>query len=168
MISSTLLAAMIASSAVAQNPPRKPRIVYPTPVLQPLVPRAEWTSTVTNIDLWLHVPQEDHVIGDAIVWWKLWSAWHPKAPPPAVNFNEEMLLVFTARGPNVPGARLYLNGGHLFGTVSRTVMGGPGFGYRIVAVPRAGVATVFGKSVVRPLAGVPAESARLAGSTREE
>jgi hypothetical protein len=150
---SLLLAATLSASAQDQVerlpvPPREvPQVRYNMPVLMPMEFAAAWSDTISDLKKKAAAPAEDHFIADAATWTKLWKAWRGDEKVPTVNFQEEVLFVFTALGPNVPILRLYKNGSHVGGVVARTVKGGPGFGYHIVKVPRAGIKTFFDKTL---------------------
>jgi hypothetical protein len=120
---------------------------YPMPVLDSQLPAAEWTGYVLDPKLRAAAPEADPVIADAAAWAKLWGAWRGQEPLPEVNFEEEALFVFTALGPNIPCLKLYRVGANVGGTVYQTLRGGPGFGYRIIKVPRKGTASLFGRSI---------------------
>jgi hypothetical protein len=149
-IASTLAVA-IASTARAQeqnDAPKDNKVVrYAMPILRPLQPAAEWTGIVTDPTLKAAAPEADHVVADAATWEKLWGTWNANTPLPEDNFEKDMLFVFTALGHNVPSAKLHRIGGHVNGRVYRTVIGGPGFGYRIIKVPRKGITDFFGQPI---------------------
>ena len=63
------------------------------------------------------------------------------------DFKTELLLVYTALGPNVPSVKLYEARGSVTAHVSQTVLGGNGFGYRILKIPRKGIHTVAGQKI---------------------
>lgn len=117
------------------------------PILVPLQTTADWSGHVLEWKLRAAAPERDHVVRDALTWERLWKAWTGDGEVPRVRFQEEVLLVFTAAGPNVPCLKLYLVGGNLCGSVGRTCKGGPGFGYRIVKVPRKALKSFFGEAV---------------------
>lgn len=81
---------------------------------------------------------------------KLWKAWRPDEAVPEIDFRKEMVIVGTADGPNLVIFEPQLqDDGDLKFVVASTRMFGPGFGYRLVKVPRDGVKTVNGKSIER-------------------
>jgi hypothetical protein len=141
----------ITRCACAQEKADAPKDVkavrYAMPINRPLKLTAEWTGVVTDVTLKAAAPEADHLISDAATWAKVWGTWNAKEILPEVNFEKDMLLVFTALGPNVPGLKLNRNGGNINGTVYRTVKGGPGFGYRIIKVPRKGISAFFGDPI---------------------
>ena len=155
----TVLAVFLATGAAWATPaqekveskPEAPNEVkavrYAMPILRPLKPAAEWAGVVWDLKLKAAAPEADYVISDAASWAKLWDTWRGKEKLPEVNFKEELLFVFTALGPNVPCLELYRSGSNVCGTVGRTVKGGPGFGYRIVKLPRKGISTFFGQPI---------------------
>jgi hypothetical protein len=135
----------------AEPKPEAPQEVkavrYPMPVLDPLKPAAEWAGYVLDPKLRTAAPETDPVIADAAAWAKLWGTWRGQEPLPEVNFEEEVLFVFTAIGPNIPCLKLYRVGANVGGTVFQTVKGGPGFGYRVIKVPRKGTDSLFGRLI---------------------
>jgi hypothetical protein len=131
-----------------QEAPKDEKVVrYAMPILKPLQTTADWSGCVLDGKLRAAAPEADHVVRDAMTWQKLWKAWNGDRELPKVNFKEEVLFVFTARGPNVPCLELYLCGGNVCGTVGRTCKGGPGFGYRIVKVPQKEIKSLFGRPI---------------------
>jgi hypothetical protein len=68
------------------------------PIHQPLQTTADWSGYVLDGKLRAAAPEEDHVVGDAEIWQKLWKAWNGDKELPKVNFKEEVLFVFTAVG----------------------------------------------------------------------
>ncbi len=93
----------------------------------------------------------DGFILDQEAWDKLWKAWRGQEKVPAVDFHKQMVLVFTADGPNSVGCTPTLDGkGNVRADAMSTMIGGPGFGYLLLCIPREGVQTVNGK----PLPGV--------------
>jgi hypothetical protein len=131
-----------------QQAPQDEKIVRQVmPILQPLQTTTDWSGYVLNGKLRAAAPEVDHVVRDAMTWQKLWKAWNSNRELPEVNFAEEVLFVFTALGPNVPCLKLHLWGGNVGGTVGRTCKGGPGFGYRIVKVPKKEIKSFFGTPI---------------------
>jgi hypothetical protein len=80
----------------------------------------------------------------------LWKAWRPDEKVPAVDFKQNLVLVGLADGPNQAGIRATLDDGNLKVLVQQTLIGGPGFGYQLAVVPRAGIKTINGKDVPAP------------------
>jgi hypothetical protein len=131
----------------AEPPPPKPpvRVVLWNP--KPLQPTAEWSALVLDLKKRDAAPAK-FFIADAEAWSKLWRTWRGDEQLPEVNFQKEILLVSTALGPNHVILKPVLNpGGNVSLTLGQTVRGGPGFTYRIVSVPRAGVKSVQGQPV---------------------
>jgi hypothetical protein len=79
---------------------------------------------------------------------ELWQAWSVDAKLPQVDFQTHMVLVDTVPGPNRSfSGPLKLENGDLTYSVASTRMGGPGFGYLMMIVPRKDIKTVNGKPV---------------------
>ncbi|MFT5300303.1 MAG: hypothetical protein ACI814_001077 [Mariniblastus sp.] len=88
------------------------------------------------------------VINDLGTWQKLWVSWRPDQAIETVDFENELVLVVTARGPStVFTSRLIKNDtGGLNFEVASSASEGPGFGYLIMVIPKTGIQTVNGKS----------------------
>lgn len=154
LLAASLVIAMAWASAFPERAgaqPAAPQAVGKAPLamphLQPLRPTAEWTGIVLDLKLQAVAPPAKQPIRDAATWAALWHAWRGKEKLPEVNFKEERLFVFTAIGPNIPFLRLYHTGNSVTGTVGQTVKGGPGFGYRIIKLPRQEMSTFLGQPV---------------------
>jgi hypothetical protein len=90
---------------------------------------------------------ESGFIADAESWEKVWTAWRPGEVVPKVDFREELILVGTVPGPNLVILNPKMESGDVNFVVGGTKIGGPGFGYRFVKIPKAGVKTVNGKPI---------------------
>jgi hypothetical protein len=81
----------------------------------------------------------------------LWKAWRGDEKVPEVDFKQNLVLVGLAGGPNLASIGASLDDeGNLKVLVRQTLIGGPGFGYQLAVVPRAGIKTVNGKNVPAP------------------
>ena len=103
------------------------------------------------------VEPADNFIVNQEAWAKLWKAWRGQEAVPALDFKKQMVLVFTADGPNSVGCTPTADGkGNVRGDAMSTMIGGPGFGYLMLCISREGVKTVNGK----PLPGVKVPPAK--------
>jgi hypothetical protein len=119
------------------------------PALQkPLLERlGEWAAVQRNGEVRNAAPANG-VIADCQDMTRLWRAWRADDALPIVDFDREILLVMVGQGPNIPGViDLRLVAGDVTGRRWQTVVGGPGFGYRIIKVKRAGIRSVFGQPI---------------------
>jgi hypothetical protein len=107
-----------------------------------------WSGILADAALRKHLPDHEFVL-DQGSWEGLWRAWRRREDVPAVDFQQQMVLVFTAEGPNHVGYdRLTLDDrGNVRAKVMSTLIGGPGFGYLMVCIPREGVKSVNGTPV---------------------
>lgn len=150
------LAAILAAAACAavaaaaeKRPGRKP---------QPVKILDSWSGKLADAAIRKHAPADDFLL-DRESWAALWKAWRGQEALPEVDFQKQMVLVFTADGPNSVGCEPRLDGqGNLQALAMSTLIGGPGFGYLIQCIPREGVKSVNGK----PLPGekAPAKKPR--------
>ena len=93
---------------------------------------------------------------------RIWAGWSVPQPIPDVDFATQMVLVTTVPGPNRTfNGPLNLEDGDLSYRVAATRMGGPGFGYLMMVVPRARIESVNGQPVPKfqPPADQPNEIA---------
>ncbi len=104
-----------------------------------------WDGVLPDAALRKHLPANGFVL-DQETWSGLWRAWRRRENVPAVDFQQQMVLVFTASGPNRVGYdKLTLDEhGNLRINVMSTLIGGPGFGYLMLCIPREGVKSVNG------------------------
>ena len=106
------------------------------------------TGKVPDSSLLSKRPQTG-VVTDQSSWKSLWNAWRPGQEIPKVDFQNQIVLVSTADGPNVVlTSRLNLttSGDLRYESVpgKRT---GPGFGYALLIIPRAGILSVNGQKL---------------------
>ncbi len=79
---------------------------------------------------------------------ELWKAWSIEGAMPDIDFQTQMVLVDLVPGPNRSfSGPLMLDNGNLTYRVASTKMGGPGFGYLMMVVPREGIVTVNDKPI---------------------
>ena len=117
---------------------------------QPVKIVQSWNGKLADGALRKAEPAEIFIL-DHQRWATLWKAWRGQENVPAVDFQKQMVLVFTADGPNSVGCMPTHDGkGNVRGDAMSTLMGGPGFGYLMLCISREGVQTVNGK----PLPGV--------------
>lgn len=77
---------------------------------------------------------------------KLFDAWGLKEKPPKIDFKKQIVFVQTCSGPNLPRAFFTLDAaGELKADNEHTLKGGPGFGYSIDVLDRAGIKSYQGK-----------------------
>ena len=90
------------------------------------------------------------IISDQTSWQSLWSAWRAGQEIPKVDFQNQVVLVATANGPNVVlTSTLNLTpSGDLRYESASTKMAGPGFGYALLIIPRKGIISVNGQKLV--------------------
>jgi hypothetical protein len=141
---------------------RRPLVasVLPDPLLGPVgvpvVPSQQLTGRVGTRLLWDLEPERGYV-SNSCEFARLWKRWGAKGPVPQVDFQKNVVMVFTGYGYNIPAVKLGLDAdGNLDATVRMTLMGGPGFSYRMLVIPRTGIRTVYGLPFDRPFV-LPAE-----------
>lgn len=84
---------------------------------------------------------------------EVWQAWSVGERMPEIDFKTQMVLVATVSGPNrTLSGPLKLVDSDLSYRVMSTKMGGPGFGYLLMLVPRDGVMTINGQPIPEPAA----------------
>jgi len=125
---------LAASGALSDDKPEKP-----VPALQ------KWSGIIRDDEtLKRQAPTTAHV-SDAATFEKLWKAWRPKEALPKVDFSTELVLVVTAAGPNRVALSATLDEkGNLKVRSRATLVGGPGFGYALATVKRAGIKSING------------------------
>lgn len=91
----------------------------------------------------------------------LWKAWTVEGPVPSLNFRDHLVTVATVDGPNrsFSGALQLSEAGDLTYQVASTKMAGPGFGYLLMVVPRAGLKSVNGQAIPAGPGEAPASPA---------
>ncbi len=114
---------------------------------KPLTAIKQWAGRSRDSDGRRHAPKNS-VVDSKTQWDKLWAAWKPGGPLPEVDFRRQLILVGTAPGPN----RVFLRGllderGDVKLLVASTKIGGPGFGFAMMAVERKGLKTVNGQLI---------------------
>ena len=77
-------------------------------------------------------------------WKKLWEAWRPQESLPKIDFEKELVLIGVVPGPNLVLLLPRNKDGNVTFVVGGTKIGGPGFGYKMAKIPRAGVKSVQG------------------------
>ena len=113
----------------------------------PLEPAARWDGIVEDESRMSLAPATNFV-ADAASFEKLWKAWRPDEAVPKINFRRALILVAAVQGPNRAMANPQLDDkGEVNFLVASTRRGGPGFGYLMLAVDRAGVRSVNGHKV---------------------
>ena len=113
---------------------------------RPVMPTRTWDGIIRGDETLQKESPSTGFLTDAGAFEKLWKAWRPKEPVPKVDFTRELALVATAKGPNRVGISASLDDkGDLKVRSRATLIGGPGFGYAIVIIPREGIKTVRGK-----------------------
>lgn len=124
-----------ADAAEARPGQRKPQQVK---ILQ------SWKGTLIDDRLKKLAPADGFILEEG-PWAKLWKAWRGPDEPPEVDFTKQMILVFTAEGPNNVGCEPTLDAqGNVQALAMSTLIGGPGFGYLMLCIPRDGVRSVNG------------------------
>ena len=77
---------------------------------------------------------------------KSFAAWGLKEKPPKIDFKKQIVFVQTSNGPNLPRAFYTLDAaGKLTADFKQTEKAGPGFGYSIDILDRAGIKSYRGK-----------------------
>lgn len=141
------VAAGLACAAAAQRAPLAPG--RPGAEAAPVEVTASWGGKIDDEALQRHAPASGFVV-EAAAWGALWRAWRRGEAVPAVDFTKHLVLVATASGPNNVGCEPRLEpNGNVRANAMSTLIGGPGFGYLLQCIPRAGVRAVNG----RPLPG---------------
>jgi len=108
------------------------------------------------------------VVTDQANWKSLWTAWRTDKDIMKVDFQNQIVLVATANGPNlVFTSSLNLTpSGDLRYEVASTKMAGPGFGYALLVIPRNRIVSVNGLKLAAPSTPLkPAEKSAQAPST---
>lgn len=112
-----------------------------------IVPSQKWAGKSGDEKLRKLAPEKGF-LADQKSFEALWSAWSLKGDPPKLDFTKYLVIVNLAGGPNTPSASYTLDAnGDLKGKVLQTLIGGPGFGYGIDVLPKAGIKTYRGKPI---------------------
>ncbi len=109
----------------------------------------QWHGIINHDDL-LSVLGERQFITNSADWQHVWTSWRPDEPVPAVVFDNELVVVLVAHGPNIPGLNgplLHIHEGDVRVVAMSTLIGGPGFGYRLLRLPRTGILSINGVPV---------------------
>ena len=103
-----------------------------------------WNGKSADSGLIRRAPESGFIL-EAAGWAALWRAWRPGEAVAPVDFTAQMVLVFTADGPNNVGCEPRLDAnGNVRAMAMSTLIGGPGFGYLLQCIPRKGVRAVNG------------------------
>lgn len=134
----TLVGLWLTTVSVAGGQERKP-----VPV------RETWAGKVADVRL-IRLAPESGVITDPQTWQRLWTGWR-LGRAPQVDFSKHVVLIGTAMGPNNVIFRPSIGpAGDVNFTVGSTKVAGPGFGYTMQSIDRAGVNTVNGTALPKP------------------
>ena len=107
-----------------------------------------WSGQVKDNSLRKLAPPTGFIV-DKQAWEKICLAWRPAEQVPKVDFAKQLVLVGVVPGPNLVLMRPTIDQkGNISFLVAGTKKGGPGFGYKLIAISRQGVKTVKGKPVV--------------------
>jgi hypothetical protein len=108
-------------------------------------PSQQWTGVIRDEALQGALAANGPIVDEA-AWTKLWKAWRPDEDVPVVDFAENIVYAGTVTGPNrtIFAAAIDADG-DLRITLGGTKIGGPGFGYVLAVLPRAGIKTYRGK-----------------------
>ena len=138
LVAAILATGLTAWAQGAESLPKRPKA-------QPVEIIHAWSGKLADEALRKHEPAAECVL-DQETWTRLWKAWRGQEAVPAEDFQRQMVLVFTASGPNHVGCTPTLDGrGNLQAQAQSTLIGGPGFGYLMQCLSRHGVKTVNGK-----------------------
>jgi hypothetical protein len=119
--------------------------LHAAPVAGKIEPIRGWGGILRDESLQKHAPAGGFIT-DAAALAKLWEAWKVRGDLPKIDFTKELVLVAMSSGPNALGIDIHLDSkGNLATMVTQTLIGGPGFGYRIVVIKRDGVKTIGGQ-----------------------
>jgi len=106
-----------------------------------------WSGRVKDATLRKLAPATGF-IADPTSWQKICQTWQPDMKVPQVDFSKNLVLVGTVPGPNLVLMRPTIDKkGDISFLVAGTKRGGPGFGYKLIAISRQGVKTVKGQSI---------------------
>lgn len=111
-----------------------------------LVPTRAWAGSVDDEALQKHAPA-DGFVTDRKVFAQLWREWKVGSKVAAVDFKKELVLVQTTKGSLLEVIPRLGSDGDLKVLSMGTNDFLPGFRYRIVVIPRAGIKTVDGKEL---------------------
>lgn len=121
-------------------------VVVASSVLAADAKEQSWSGKSFDSKLKQLAPESGAIV-DGATWKKVWSAWRPMEELPEVDFAKELVLVGTVSGPNLVIMRPVVSDGNVKFIVGGTKIGGPGFGYKLIKMDRAGIKTVNGKPI---------------------
>ncbi|HAY82087.1 MAG TPA: hypothetical protein DCY79_19960 [Planctomycetaceae bacterium] len=102
-----------------------------------------WSGKFRENTLEKHAPQKGF-ISNPNDWKALWQSWRPQQAVPKIDFDQELVLVGIVQGPNTVFLFPLIKDGKLSFATGGTKVGGPGFGYKLVKIPRAGIQSIQG------------------------
>ena len=110
-----------------------------------------WSGKSTDSEL-LKLAPTDKCITDKDSWKKLWKSWKGNEKLPEIDFQKHFVVVGTAKGPNrvKPHMRMDEKDANLKVVFAATKMGGPGFGFVLVEMKRAGIKSINGVPLAPP------------------
>lgn len=127
--------ALLSSAAEAQNNKK------------PIKATMTWKGKSGDEALKLKAPQTGFIT-DAKAFEELWKGWRPNEKVPAVDFKTSLVVISLTSGPNTVGASFTVNEkGNVTVIAFSTLIGGPGFGYSLDVLPRAGLKSIEGKAI---------------------
>ncbi|UUO07986.1 hypothetical protein M4951_06630 [Blastopirellula sp. J2-11] len=106
----------------------------------------DWSGKTPDKSLKSLAPKSGFITA-AEPWKKLWTAWRPNEEMPKIDFTQQIVLVGIVDGPNLVMLRPTMQVEEIRFVVAGTRMAGPGFGYKLVAVNKAGVKRVNGNPI---------------------
>lgn len=102
----------------------------------------QWQGVSQNTELLKQGPEQPFIV-DNKEWQRVWKLWRPDEDVPEVDFDSDLVLVATIRGPNrLRGGAFLDQQGNVGLILSSTRVGGPGFGYLLMRVARDGIRSV--------------------------
>jgi hypothetical protein len=116
-----------------------------------LIPGEVWIEVCTRRGLLQEAP-ESRYVADEKAWAKLWKAWRGDEALPKVDFDKELMIIYTVPGPHSPTPALLLSDGDLqigylgFGG-DEEKDDGKSFGYYIGRVKRDRIKTIDGEAI---------------------
>jgi RNA polymerase sigma factor (sigma-70 family) len=123
---------------------------------KPVPIQQSWDGILGNRNQLKDSPAEGFV-AEAESWTSMWKSWRGKEPVPAIDFDNQMVLIFTVPGANritPPALRLDRDGNLRVPLPVSTLLPDDGtIGYKIVVINRAGVLWVNGRSLHKGVKG---------------
>ena len=134
----------------------------PTGAAAALKVKQTWVGVARDNALKALAPQPAIVDKETLT--RIWQGWSVAGAPPTVDFTKEIVLITYADGPNrLAVANVTLDDkGNVLILAMATEMAGPGFGYGLLLMDRAGIKSVEGKAIVFPAAAPATERASAA------